>query len=46
MISWYEKLKTDISDPTFNQWDAFLQSLINEYNRHKNLHLIQDIVIR
>lgn len=46
MISWYEKLKTDISDPTFNQWDAFLQSLINEYNRHKHLHLIQDIVIR
>ncbi len=46
MISWYEKSKSDMSDPAFNQWNDFLQSLVNEYNRHKHPHLIQDIVIR
>lgn len=46
MISWYEDSKANISNPEFNQWDDFLLSLVNEYNRHKQQHLIQDIVIR
>ncbi|HEX8592344.1 MAG TPA: DEAD/DEAH box helicase [Pseudomonas sp.] len=46
MISWYEESKANISNPEFNQWDDFLLSLVTEYNRHKQQHLIQDIVIR
>lgn len=46
MISWYEESKANISNPDFNRWDDFLLSLVNEYNRHEQQHLIQDIVIR
>lgn len=46
MISWYEESKANISNPEFNQWSDFLVSLVNEYNKHKQQHLIQDIVIR
>ena len=46
MISWYEESKTKISNPEFNQWDDFLLSLVNEYNKHNQQNLVQDIVIR
>lgn len=46
MNTWYQESKTKINDPNFNEWEEFLTSLINEYNSHRQNHLVQDIVIR
>lgn len=46
MSTWYQESKSKIDDPNYNQWDSFLASLVNEYNGHKHIHLVQDIVIR
>lgn len=46
MNTWYQESKTKINDPNFNEWEEFLISLINEYNSHRQNHLVQDIVIR
>lgn len=46
MSVWYEEAKKNLDDLSFNNWDYFLISLINEYNKHHNKSLVQDIVIR
>ncbi|NOH44472.1 DEAD/DEAH box helicase [Vibrio cyclitrophicus] len=46
MSSWYQESKKNINDPEFNDWDAFLMSLVKEFNSHSNNSLVQDIVIR
>ena len=46
MSEWYNKAKENLNDHTFNDWDSFLSSLINEFNSHTNESLVQDIVIR
>lgn len=46
MSAWYQESKNIINDPTFNDWDSFLMSLVKEFNTHANDSLVQDIVIR
>ncbi|ENS4969092.1 DEAD/DEAH box helicase [Vibrio fluvialis] len=46
MREWYKKTKENLNDHSFNDWDSFLSSLINEFNSHTNEPLVQDIVIR
>lgn len=41
----YNKLKSDITEENCNWLDLILE-LINEYNKHDNYHLIQDLVLR
>jgi len=42
----YEQIKTDISNPDFNNWKSLILNLFNEYNKHEDKSLIQDIVLR
>jgi len=46
MNDWYKAAKKNLENSSFNNWDDFLTSLINEYNKHENSYLVQDIVIR
>lgn len=46
MSEWYKEAKENLKDYSFNSWDSFLPSLINEFNSHANESLVQDIVIR
>lgn len=46
MSMWYEEAKKNLEDLSFSNWEYFLISLINEYNKHDNKSLVQDIVIR
>ncbi|MFA0145338.1 DEAD/DEAH box helicase [Vibrio lentus] len=46
MSDWYREAKNKLSDRSFDEWDSFLSSLINEFNSHTNESLVQDIVIR
>ena len=46
MIGWYQEAKNNLNDPSFEDWDSFLSSLINEFNSHTNNSLVQDVVIR
>jgi len=46
MSNWYNESLKNINDENFKNWDEFLFSLINEFNKHQNTFLVQDIVIR
>ncbi|MCH4244531.1 DEAD/DEAH box helicase [Acinetobacter gerneri] len=46
MSNWYITAKANLEDPNFCDWNNFLVLLINEYNKHNNHYLVQDIVIR
>ncbi|WP_445407177.1 DEAD/DEAH box helicase [Acinetobacter seifertii] len=46
MDNWYTTAKSNLMNPDFNDWDSLLISLINEFNKHNEVHLVQDIVIR
>lgn len=46
MSVWYKESKEKINDLSFDDWDDFLVSLVNEFNHHGNNSLVQDIVIR
>lgn len=46
MNSWYKTAKLNLENSEFSDWNTFLVDLINEYNKHNNQYLIQDIVIR
>ncbi|KOO57500.1 hypothetical protein WH43_15825 [Rheinheimera sp. KL1] len=46
MSDWYQNAKTLLNDEFFTDWDDFLLSLVNEFNRHSNQPLVQDIAIR
>jgi hypothetical protein len=46
MIDWYQEAKSKLNDSSFDDWDSFLSSLINEFNSHTHDSLVQDIVIR
>ncbi|OBU31955.1 DEAD/DEAH box helicase [Photobacterium phosphoreum] len=46
MSEWYKESKDKLHDHSFNDWDNFMSSLINEFNNHTNESLVQDIVIR
>lgn len=46
MNSWYKSAKLNLENSEFSDWNNFLIDLINEYNKHNNQYLIQDIVIR
>lgn len=46
MSEWYKEAKEHLNDCSFSDWNSFLPSLINEFNRHTNESLVQDIVIR
>lgn len=46
MSNWYNIAKSNLEDSNFTAWDDLLFTLINEFNKHNNQHLIQDIVIR
>lgn len=42
----YEQMKIDIINPEFTNWKYFIINLFNEYNKHDNKSLVQDIVLR
>lgn len=44
--TWYSNAKKDINNPCFSDWNEFLILLVNEFNNHVHLSLVQDIVIR
>ncbi|MHA3062034.1 DEAD/DEAH box helicase [Acinetobacter sp. ANC 4636] len=46
MNNWYTVAKTNLEDPNFTNWENFLILLINEFNKHEENYLVQDIVIR
>ncbi|GFD85440.1 hypothetical protein KUL150_14990 [Alteromonas sp. KUL150] len=46
MIDWYQEAKIKLNNSSFDDWDSFLSSLINEFNSHTHDTLVQDIVIR
>lgn len=46
MSNWYTIAKANLEDPNFNNWESLLILLINEFNKHDENYLVQDIVIR
>lgn len=46
MSTWYHNAKEILKNPIYQDWDLFLMSLVQEFNRHENLPLVQDIAIR
>ncbi|QSH56387.1 DEAD/DEAH box helicase [Photobacterium damselae subsp. damselae] len=42
----YSDFVSKISEQDFSNWDDFFFELINEYNKHIDTHLIQDILLR
>jgi hypothetical protein len=45
-VAQYEKIKECLEDKSYSDWDCLLITLVDEYNKHVNHHLIQDLLIR